>query len=69
MSSAPAPTTVQFEQLPDEDFYPNNEDADEFMASFAQTTQDLSSDEDRPTDPDHGQLAGLYCKYPTTNSQ
>ena len=48
MSSAPAPTTVQFEHLPDEDFDVHNRDADEFMASFAQTTQDFSSDEDRP---------------------
>ena len=48
MSSAPAPTTVQFEHLPDEDFYPNNEDADEFMASFAQATKDNSSDDDLP---------------------
>ncbi len=49
MSSAPASTTaVQFQQLPDENFYANTNDADEFMASFAQTTQNDSSDDDRP---------------------
>jgi hypothetical protein len=46
MSSAP--TTLQFEELPDEDFYANNNDAAEFMASFAQSAHDESSDYDRP---------------------
>ncbi len=48
ISSAPASTSVQFEQLPDKDFDANIKDADEFMASFAQTAQDYSSDEDSP---------------------
>ncbi len=49
MSSAP--TTLQFEELPDEESYPTNSDAAAFMASFAQSERDQSSDEDRDDSP------------------
>ncbi len=49
MSSAP--TTLQFEELPDEESYPINSDAAAFMASFAQSASDLSSDEERDDSP------------------